>query len=113
MAITFKKLFQPGQLPNAEAALYTVPTTPATNLLSNGRVRLTNTTAGAIAATLYAVPAAGSASDTNTFLPAVSIAPFDFLDVDLPQLGAGDALHGFASAATSISIAAMDGFLQS
>lgn len=113
MAITFRKLFNPGQLANASALLYTVPAAPTTNLLSNARVRLTNTTAGAVAATLYAVPAAGAASATNTFLPAVSIAPNDFLDVDVPQLAAGDAIYGFAGAATSISIAAMDGFLQS
>ena len=113
MAISFLKLFNPGQLANASALIYTVPATPTTSLLRNGRVRLTNTTAGAIAATLYAVPAAGAAAATNNFLPAVSIPANDFLDVDLPQMAAGDALYGFASSATSISIAAMDGVLQS
>lgn len=113
MAITFAKLFQPGQLANASTLIYTVPASPATTLLSNGRVRLTNTTAGAVAATLYAVPAAGAASATNMFLPGVSIAPNDFVDVDVPQMAAGDALYGFAGASASISISVLDGFLQS
>lgn len=113
MAISFIKLFNPGQLPNASALLYTIPASPTTNLLRNGRVRLTNTTGGAVAATLYAVPAAGTAAAANNFFPTISIGANAFVDVDVPQMAAGDALYGFAGSASSISIAAMDGVLQS
>lgn len=113
MAITFLKVFQPAQLASSSGLLYTVPAAPTTNLLRNGRVRLTNTSASAVACTLNAVPAAGSASATNQFLPAVSIAANSWLEVDVPQMAAGDMLYGFASAATSVSIAAMDGVIQS
>lgn len=113
MAISFAKLFSPGQLPAANAQLFAIGTTPSTNLLSNGRVRLSNVSAGAVAVTLYAVPSGGSPTAVNEFLPAVSIAPNDYMDIDLPQLGAGDSLYGFASAATAVSIFAMDGFIQS
>ena len=113
MALTFVKLFQPALLATSAAAIYTVPSAPTTMLLRNGRVRLTNNATTAVAATLYAVPAAGAASNTNTFFPYRSIAPQDYIDVDVPQMAAGDAIHGLASAATSIAISAMDGVLQS
>lgn len=113
MAISFAKLFQPGFLPSSEGSLYTIPATPTTNLLSNGRVRLTNITASAVAVTLYAVPASGAAAGNNTFLPGVSIGPKDYIDVDVPQLGPGDSIHGVADTASAINIQAMDGFLQS
>lgn len=113
MALTFLKLFAPGVLGGSAALLYTVPATPVTTLLRNGRVRLTNTTSGPVTATLYAVPASGAAGVANEFFPAVSIPANGFKDVDVPQMAAGDALWGFAGAVSSISIASMDGVLQS
>jgi hypothetical protein len=113
MAIQFLKLFQPLQLANASALIFTVGASPATNILRNGRVRLVNSTAGAVAATLYSVPAGGSAGVTNIFLSAQSIGPGATIEVDIPTLSAGDALYGFAGAATSITMHAMDGVLYS
>jgi hypothetical protein len=113
MALSFIKLFQPSQLAAADALIYAVPLAPTSTLLRNARVRLTNTTGGAVAATLYAVPAGGAAAVANEFFPAVSIGAGAFVDVDVPQMAAGDALYGFAGSAGSISIAAMDGVLQS
>lgn len=112
MALTFLKLFQPIQLAGAAAAIFTV-TGPASQLLRNGRVRLTNTTSGAVAATLYAVPSAGSAGAANEFFAGQSVAPNSYVDVDVPQLAIGDAIWGFAGSASSISLSAMDGVLQS
>lgn len=113
MAITFAKLFSPGQLSASNTQLFVIGTSPATNLLSNGRVRLSNISGAPVAVTLYAVPSGGSPSSVNEFLPAESIAPNDHMDLDLPQLGAGDSLYGFASTAAAVSIFAMDGFIQS
>lgn len=112
MALSFVKLFQPIQLPGSAAAIFTIAG-PNTQLLRNGRVRLTNTTSGAVASTLYAVPSGGAAGASNEFFAGQSIAPNSYVDVDVPQLAIGDAIWGFAGATSSISIAAMDGVLQS
>jgi len=111
MALTFSQLFPPAQLPNAVAVLFTMPTSPATTVLKNGRVRLTNTTGGAVSVTLYADASATASSAANCCLNAVSIAANGYLDVDLPTLKAGDTLRGLASAATSITIHEMGGVL--
>jgi len=110
MALTFSQLFPPAQLPNAVAVLFTMPTSPTT-VLKNGRVRLTNTTGGAVSVTLYADASATASSAANCCLNAVSIAANGYLDVDLPTLKAGDTLRGLASAATSITIHEMGGVL--
>jgi hypothetical protein len=113
MALQFTKLFAPQQLGNSNGTIYTMPATPNTLLLRNGRVRLTNTDSAAHAVTLNAVPNGGSASATNQILPAVSIPPNGYLDVDIPQLAFNDSIQGFADTANKVSIAAMDGVLQS
>lgn len=112
MSLSFSKLFEPNQVDNAAAeTLYTVPATPSTNLLRAGRVRFSNTTAGAVTIKAWAVPSGGSASDTNVCLPSTSISANSYLDLDLPQMKAGDFLQAQAGAATSISAAAIDGIL--
>lgn len=113
MALTISQLFAPQQLPSSVGVLFSMPTTPTATVLKNGRVRLTNTTAGAISVTLYADAAATASSASNCFLNAVSIAANGYLDVDVPTLRAGDTLRGFASAATSITMHEMGGVLYS
>lgn len=110
--LTIQKLFSPRALTNVVAIVYTCPVSPPSACLKNGRVRFTNTTAGAITVTAYtvgpspAVPAAG-----NMFLNAVSIAANGFLDVNLPTLGAGDTFQAFASAAASITVSEIGGVI--
>lgn len=58
---------------------------------------------------MYAVPAAGTASASNCFLNAKSIAVNDYLDVDVPIMGAGDILQGLAGTATAITVQALAG----
>ena len=101
----------PTVLGTAAATLFTVPATPTTNLLRGGRMRLTNTTAGAVTATLYAVPLAGAAAAGNAFVSAKSIAANDFLDVDVPLMGPGAFVQGLAGAATSITAHMISGSL--
>jgi len=113
MALSFTKLFQPALLGNAAATVYTMPATPATTLLRNGRVLLTNIDTVAHAVTLYAVPSGGSASTTNEFLPAVSVPANGTLPVDVPQLAISDFIQGFADTANKVNIQALDGVLQS
>ena len=113
MALTIQQLFTPVQLPNAVAVLFTMPTTPATTVLKNGRVRLTNTSGGAVPVTLYADASATASSAANCCLSAVSVAANSYLDVDLPTLKAGDTLRGLAGTANVITMHELGGVLYS
>lgn len=113
MALSFVKLFAPQMLAATASTVYTMPSSPSTSLLRNGRVRLTNIDTVAHSVTLYAVPSGGSASTTNECLPAVSIAQNAYLDVDIPQLAVSDFLQGLADVANKVNIQAIDGVLQS
>jgi hypothetical protein len=103
MTITYSQFMGPTVLGTAAATLFTVPGSPSTTLLRGGRIRLTNTTAGPVTGTLYAVPLAGAAGVGNAFLSGKSIAANDYLDVDLPMMGPGGFVQGMAGAATSIT----------
>lgn len=111
MALTYGKLFEPAQLTTGAVTYYTVPLTPTTSLLRNGRIRLANNTAGAVTVTVYAVPLSGTASATNAILSAYSLAANSALDIDLPQMKAGDFLQALAGANASISIHSIDGVI--
>lgn len=103
MTITYDKFFVPTQLGTSVGTLFTVPATPATTLLRGGRIRFTNTTGVAATVTAHAIPAAGSASDTNAFIKDVSIAPAAYTDFDVPIMPAGSFLQAKAGTATAIS----------
>lgn len=109
MALTITQLFKPVQLPNAAAVLFTMPTTPTTLVLKNGRVRLTNTSGVAVAVTLYADVAATASGAANCCLNGVSIGGNGYLDIDIPTLAAGDTLRGFAGTANVITIHELSG----
>lgn len=109
MALTIQRLFAPAVLTTGAVTYYTCPATPASSVLKNGRVRFSNTTAGAVSITAYAVPLAGTAAAGNCFANAVSIAPNSYLDVDIPALAAGDFFQALASAGTAVTVLALDG----
>ena len=109
MAINYVKFFAPTTLTLAVATIYAVPTTPVTNLLRGGRVRLTNTTNTPKTARLYAVPTGDTANDINAFFFDSTIPAFSYLDVDVPIMAAGDSLPGNASATPGVNIQAIAG----
>lgn len=111
MALTFAQLFTPVQLPAAAAVLFTLNV--ANGVLKNGRVRLTNTSAGAVTVTLYMAAAASPSAAATSCLNAKSIAMNDYLDIDIPTMANGDTLRGFASAATSITMHEIGGVIYS
>lgn len=113
MALTVTQLFQPVQLAASAGVLYTMPASPATSVLKNGRVRLTNTSASAVPVTLYAAPSATASAVGNCCLSAVSIAGNSYLDVDIPTLIAGDTLRGFAGTASVVTMHELGGVLYS
>ena len=111
MAISYSQFMGPTVLTATAATLFTVPALPASNLLRGGRIRLVNTAAAAVTATLYAVPLLGTAGAGNAFLSGKSIAPGDFLDVDVPLMGPGGFVQGLAGAITSITALMLSGSL--
>ena len=111
MSITYTTFFNPTVLTTSAATLYTVPASPSSTVLRGGRLRLANTTAGAVTVTLYAVPLAGSAAAGNAFVSGKTISANDFLDVDVPLMGPGAFIQGLAGAATSITAHMISGSL--
>ncbi len=114
MTIQFVQLFDPNVVNNAAVeTLYTVPASPTNTILRNARVRFANTTAGAVTIEAWAVPSGGSATASTSCLPTLSIAAYDYVDIDIPVIGAGGTIRAQAGAATSITATCLDGFLQS
>lgn len=113
MALSYKKLFPPTLLTATVAVIFTMPDKPATTVVKNLRVRLTNTSALAVAVTLHHVPDGDSPSVTNMFLPATSIAPTGVLEVDVPTMDILDTLQGFAGTTGVINIQEVGGVLYS
>ena len=114
MGISRSLLFAPEIVDNAAPDdLISVAASPATLLLINGRVRFVNYSAGAVTITAWAVPSGGTAGNDNICLPVTSINANSYLDMDVPQLGAGGKLQAQAGAATSITAQALDGALYS
>ena len=109
MALTIQKLFSSQQLPASAAAIFSVPSGTSSYTLKNGRVRLTNTTAGTVPVTLYI----GSAAAINCFLSGYSLGAGLSYEVDVPTMAAGDSLQGFAGSAASVTIHEMGGVLYS
>ena len=110
MTMQYTKLFEPVALVlTTPTTIFTVPASPASTLLRGGIVRITNTTASTVAATLYAVPLAGTAGVTNAFLSSASVGPNSYIDVQVPQMKAGDFVQGFAGTAAALNIQAIAG----
>ncbi len=110
MTMQYSKLFEPVALVlTTPTTIVTVPATPSTTLLRGGIVRITNTTALAAVATLYAVPLGGTAGVTNAFMSNQSVSPNSYVDVQVPQMKAGDFLQGFAGTAAALNIQAIAG----
>lgn len=110
MTVQVIQLFAPTVLTTSAATLYTVTGPPAV-VMSRGRMRFTNTTAGAITVTAYAVPSGGSAGVGNCFCFQQSIPGGNNLDIDVPDMLIGDFIRALASANTSITALALDGVL--
>jgi hypothetical protein len=101
-----KRLVSGSQLTEVAAAYYT---TPANTLTTISACTLTNTTAGAVSATLYLVPAGGAAGASNCILSARVLAAGESFNVGSAigqTLAAGGTIQGFAGSAASITLVA-------
>lgn len=112
MPMQYTKLFEPVALGLTATTIYTVPSSAVTNLLRGAIVRITNPTATGVTATLFSVPAGGANGTTNNFFPGMSIGANSYIDVQVPQMRAGDFLQGFAAAA-GLNIQAIAGAIYS
>lgn len=105
MAVTPTRLVAGSQLTTSAAVYYT-----ATNCSTRiDAITLTNTTAGAVTATVHLVASGGTATASNCVLSARSLAAGETLLVTgaIGQwLAAGGTIQALASAATSISLVA-------
>ena len=101
-----KRLVDGSQLAATATTYYT---TPANTLTTISACTLTNTTAGAITATLYLVPSGGTAGVTNCIMSARTLAAGEGYNVGAAigqTLAAGGTLQGLAGSATSITLVA-------
>lgn len=112
MTISYVQFFEPIVLTTSDQTIYTVPTSPTTNILRGGRVRFANSSASAVQVSAYAVPANGSASAPgNVFAPGISVPSYGFIDVDVPLMSAGDFIQAVAGSASAITMSAINGAL--
>lgn len=101
-----KRLVDGSQLTTSAATYYTAPANTITTISA---CTLTNTTAGAITATLYLVPSGGTAGVANCILSARTISAGESYNVASAigqTLAAGGLLQGLAGSATSITLVA-------
>lgn len=103
-SITITKLFEPVQLTTTASTIYTMPAAPLTQVVKNMQVKVANTTTGAVAVTLYAVPSGGTEGDDNAFAKNESIGANSSATFNVPTLKAGDMLKALAGTATSLTI---------
>lgn len=105
MATSIKRFVAGSQLTTSAATYYT-----ATNVSARvDSCALTNTTGGAVTATLHVVPSGGSATASNCIMSAKSIAAgATFVPPGIigQVIENGGTLQALASAATSISLVA-------
>lgn len=104
--LTPKRLVEGSQLTGSAVTYYTAPAKTKTILK---KLTLTNTSAGAVTATVYLIPSGGTAGDANTLKKAVSIAAgatYDCAEAVNHVLEPGDFLQALASAGTAVTLMA-------
>lgn len=100
------RLVDGSQLTAVAATYYTAPANTITTIAA---CTLTNTTAGAVTATMHLVPSGGSATVSNMILSARTIAAGESYNVGSAigqTLAAGGTIQALAGAATSITLVA-------
>lgn len=103
--VTQVQLVAPAQLGNADASVYTVPTSSTVKI---GRAVFCNTSASALTITA-GITAGGALGASTTLISARTMAPGEtYVSPELAgaTLPAGSQIHAFASAATSVTFTA-------
>ena len=103
--ITQVQLTAPAQLGNADAAVYTAPTSTTAKI---GRAVFTNTSASAVTITA-GITTGGALGAATTMISSRTLAPGEaYVSPELAGaiLPAGSALHAYASAAAAVTFTA-------
>lgn len=103
--ITQVQLTAPSQLGNADAAVYTAPTSTTAKI---GRAVFTNTSASAVTITA-GITTGGALGAATTMISSRTLAPGEaYVSPELAGaiLPAGSALHAYASAAAAVTFTA-------
>lgn len=101
-----KRLVEGSQLTTGAEAYYTVPVNTSTTIAA---ATITNTSAGAVTATVYLVPAAGLPTASNTVLAARVIAAgesYNIGSVIAQTLHAGATIQALASVGAAVNLVA-------
>jgi len=104
MATRLKRGIAGSQLTTSAATYYTAPANTSVQIIG---IRLTNTSASNITATVYLIASGGSASASNTVISARTLAPgetYNCPELTGQVLEAGGFLQALASSNASISI---------
>lgn len=102
------QLFPPAVLGTTVAPIYTAPSGAT---VARVRVRLTNVTAGAVTATLYAVDSGGEAVEATCCFAGESIPANSHRDTDMPVLAPGGTYFGKANTPSAITVHELNGAL--
>jgi hypothetical protein len=111
MTISYSKFMSPTVLGTSVSTLFSVPAQPAATLLRGARMRLVNTSVATVSVTLHAVPLASSASDGNAFCKNKTIAAGNYLDIDMPIIGAGGTVQALSDTASAVTAHMLNGSL--
>ena len=112
MTISYSQLFAPVILTTTASVIYTVPSSPTTNLLRGGRIRFANSTNAAVQITAYGVASTSSPAEPgNVFAPNLSVPANGYIDVDVPLLPAGSSIEAAAGSNSAITLSAINGAL--
>jgi len=113
MSVSIGVLFQPTVITASAATIYTVPGSPSTTTLINGRVRFTNTSNATQAVTWYAVPSGGTAGAGNCQGNAETLSANTHVDLDVPLMGPGGFIQALAGNASTVTMSALAGIITS
>lgn len=110
MTVSIVKLFPTAVLSTTAETLFTMPANPASSVLKNGRLCVTNNDTAARTVSLYTAAAATAAS---CFVAARSLQAGETAYIDVPTLGVGDLIVGKASAGAVVTVHEAGGVLYS
>ena len=109
MTIAPIQMFAPTQLSTAALTLYTFSSGSGAAVMTHGRIEFVNNGVSATTVTAYDIPSGGSATATNEFCPAATIAAGATLTVDVPVIALGGTIQALSPAGTLVVAHSLDG----
>ncbi len=111
MGLVYGKQFSAQYVSNSVTTIFTLTSSMTTATIRNMRIRLINSSVGAVSVSAYIVPNGGSSGNDNIFYTA-SLAAGAMIELDVPQMAKGDSLQASAATATSVTIHDVDSVIR-